>query len=237
MNTVWSQSRLATGLALAIWAVLFWYILLAERTSFYFASRTSWLVPVGAITLTVAMLGRVISSRVAHAEPVSPKQFGALVVLIAPAVLIMAFPPATLGSFAVSRRSSATIKGAYVSATDRELSRGDLSLVDIFGLSYYGELDKLAPRAGTTSSFTGFVTRSPTDGANEFQLNRFMISCCPGDAVSVNIRIVGAPSGQFEQDDWVRVTGKIYPIGKEVIVDALKVEPVPRPQRPYLNSG
>jgi uncharacterized repeat protein (TIGR03943 family) len=234
MTQTWSISRLATGFALAIWASAFWFLIAADRAAFYFSSRTTWLAPVGAVTLTAAMVGRFLSARASRPEPVTRRQLGTLAFLIIPAVLITAFPPAALGSFAVGRRSTA-IKGAYVSVSGRDLSKGDLSLRDIFGLSYNGDLDKLAPRAGSTSSFTGFVTKDPSDGADEFRLNRFMISCCPGDAVNIQLRIVGAPPGEFEADDWVRVTGKVYPIGAEVIVDASEVEDVARPKHPYLN--
>jgi uncharacterized repeat protein (TIGR03943 family) len=234
MTKTWSVSRLATGFALTIWASAFWFLIAADRTPFYFSSRTTWLAPVGAVTLTAAMVGRVLSARASRPEPVTRRQLGTLAVLIIPALVITAFPPAALGSFAVGRRSTA-IKGAYVSMSGRDLSKGDLSLLDIFGLSYNGDLDRLAPRAGSASSFTGFVTKDPADGADEFRLNRFMISCCPGDAVNIQLRIVGAPPGQFKADDWVRVTGKIYPIGAEVIVDATEVKGIDRPKHPYIN--
>jgi uncharacterized repeat protein (TIGR03943 family) len=233
MSKVWSHTRLATGFALAIWAGVFWFLIAADRSAYYFSSRTTWLAPTGAITLTAAMVGRVLSARVSRPEPVTRGHLGTLTVLVVPALLIAAFPPAALGSFAVSRRSTA-VKGAYVSMSGRDLSKGDLSLVDIFGLSYEGELDKLVPRAGSTSSFTGFVTKAPSDGADEFRLNRFMISCCPGDAVNIQLQVVGAPPG-VKSDDWVRVAGRIYPIGTEVIVDATEVKQVKRPKHPYLS--
>ncbi|MBA2312634.1 MAG: hypothetical protein H0V97_07525 [Actinobacteria bacterium] len=234
MTATWSVSRLTTGFALAIWAAAFWFLIAADRAAFYFSSRTTWLAPVGAVTLTAATIGRLMSARSSRPEPITRRQLGTLMVLIIPAIIITAFPPAALGSFAVSRRSTA-IKGAYVSMTGRDLSKGDLSLVDIFGLRYTGDLDQLAPRAGSPSSFTGFVTKDSPDGADEFRLNRFMISCCPGDAVNIQVRVVGAPPGEFKADDWVRVTGKIYPVGAEVIVDATEVARVDRPDRPYLN--
>jgi uncharacterized repeat protein (TIGR03943 family) len=234
MTGSWSHSRLATGFALAAWAGLFWFVIIADRTTFYFASRTAWLAPVGAVTLTVAMVGRFLSARVTHAEPLSPRRMRSLIVLVAPALIIMALPPLTLGSFAVSRRS-ASAKGVYVSATGRDISKGDLSLLDVFALGYNGEVQRLAARAGSSSSFTGFVTKDAGDGADEFRLNRFLISCCPGDAVSVEVRVVGAPPGRFAKDDWVRVTGKVYPIGEQVVVDATDVRMVDLPKHPYLN--
>ena len=236
METRWGANRLGVAAALAVWAALFWFLLWTDRTSLYYASRTTWLAPVGAVFLTIAMVGRLATSRVSQPDRISWRSVRMLALLIAPAALIMLFPPATLGSYAVAKRST-SIKGAYVEVTGRDLSTGDLSLVDIFGLRYTDELGKLAPRAGTTSSFTGFVSRTPDGGADEFQLNRFMISCCPGDAVNIQVRIVGAPPGQFEVDEWVRVTGRIYPIGDEVIVDASEVQRVERPKHPYLDPS
>lgn len=234
MNLVWSRSRVGTGLALAAWAVTFWLLIAGDRVSFYFSSRTTWLAPVGAVILTIAMVSRLVSARVPHPEPLTRRQYGILAALIAPAVLIAALPPAALGSYAVSRRDS-SVKGAYVSTNGLISTTGDLSLLDIFGLMYRGELKKLAPRAGTSSSFTGFVTTDPADEAGEFRLTRFYISCCPGDAVAIRIRIVGASVGSFKKDEWVKVTGKVYPVGEEVIVDAEKVQSVERPRHPYLS--
>ena len=236
MNTTWSHTRLATGLALAVWTCALWLLIAADRTAFYFSSRTTWLAPVGAVVLTATMVGRFLSAKTSRPEPLTLRQLGNLTMLIIPALIITAFPPAALGSFAVSRRSTA-VTGAYHSVSEQDLSKGDLSLLDIFGLSFTGDLDKLASRAGSTSSFTGFVTRDPSDGASEFRLNRFVINCCPGDAISIQVRVVGAPPGQFKTDDWVRVTGNIYPIGKEVIVEVSETERVTRPEHPYLNAG
>jgi uncharacterized membrane protein YcgQ (UPF0703/DUF1980 family) len=58
------------------------------------------------------------------------------------------------------------------------------------------------------------LSADSSDGADELRLNRFLISCCPGDAVNVSVRVVNAPTGQFKEDDWIRVTGKVYPIEK-----------------------
>ena len=71
--------------------------------------------------------------------------------------------------------------------------------------------------------------------ADEFVLTRFLISCCVADALSVEARVVGAPPGKFDNDDWVRVRGNFYPLGNEVIVDSSEITRVPKPKRPYLN--
>jgi uncharacterized membrane protein YcgQ (UPF0703/DUF1980 family) len=46
--------------------------------------------------------------------------------------------------------------------------------------------------------------------------------------------VVNVPPGQFQANDWVEVRGSIYPLGKQVIVNATSVEAVLRPARPYL---
>ena len=221
---------------LLVWAGTFWFIIVTDRLPYYLASRTTWLAPLGAITMTLAGLGRLASARVGHPEPVSRKQLRNLAIVVVPALLVVVMPPVTLGSYAAERRGP-SVRGAYVSVSNRDLDRGDLSLVDVFGLTYNGDLDQLASRAGSSSTFTGFVSRDPGTAAGEFSLNRFMISCCPGDAVNVEVRVVGAPPGEFKPDDWVRVTGSIYPVGDDLVVDASEVQRVSRPKRPYLNPN
>jgi uncharacterized repeat protein (TIGR03943 family) len=84
-------------------------------------------------------------------------------------------------------------------------------------------------------SFEGIVARRDGQAADEFMLTRFIVSCCVADALSVQVRVVGAPPGKFDEDQWVRVSGAFYPVGKEVVVDASEIEPIPLPDDPYLN--
>jgi uncharacterized repeat protein (TIGR03943 family) len=235
MSRFRANARVATSLVLGMWAVLFWFLILADRTPFYLSSRTTWLAPAGAITLSVASLGLLASSRFAAPEPLTSNHIRRLVVLALPALAIIVLPPATLGSYAVAKRSS-PISGRYVSVPGEDIGAGDLSLLDIFSVRFNNEFYKLSGRAGTVSSFVGFVSKSPGDSADEFRLNRFLITCCPGDAISVDVRVVGARPGLFQPDDWVRVTGRIYPLSKDVIVDASKIEKIDRPAHPYLGS-
>jgi len=48
------------------------------------------------------------------------------------------------------------------------------------------------------------------------------------------VRVVNVPPGRFAPDDWVSVTGRIYPLGNEILVDASAVQAIPQPERPYL---
>jgi uncharacterized membrane protein YcgQ (UPF0703/DUF1980 family) len=60
------------------------------------------------------------------------------------------------------------------------------------------------------------------------------VSCCVADATIAEVRVVDVTPGQFTNEDWVEVTGTIYPIGREVIVDASGIAEVARPDHPYL---
>ena len=229
----WSPGRVMSSIALASWAALFWFLIISGRTAYYLSSRTDWVVPVGAILLTIATVGRLASARQAHPEPVSRRGALALGLIMLPVVIVMALPPAALGGYAVSRRSSLT-SGSFVSSAS-DIESGQLSLVDVSGALRSREaMHALVKRAGQDVSFTGFVTKESGMPANEFILTRFLISCCVADALSAQVRIVGAPPGEFKADEWVRAEGQIYPLGREVIVDASDVVKVPRPDHPYL---
>ena len=227
-------SRMLHSVALASWAGVFWFLLIADRTPLYLSSRTAWVVPVGAICLTVGVIGRLISVRAEEPRPVSARSAWGIGLIVMPVITILALPPASLGSFAAQRRSSLTSGGFGTAAED--IAAGELSLLDVAGgLRSSDGMKALVSRAGEEVSFTGFVTKQPGAPADVFVLTRFLVSCCVADALGVNVRVVGAPPGRLKADDWVRVSGRMYPLGREVIVDSTGIEPVKRPKRPYLS--
>jgi putative membrane protein len=232
MTRRWSPVRLSTGVVLGAWAALFWFLLITGRSALYLSSRTAWVVPMGAVALTVAAVGRTATARAARAEPLPRRTAWGLGLILLPVVLVLVLPPAALGSYAASRRSA--VGAGVVPAAD--LSTGEITLVNVAAATWSPEaMRQLVSRAGAPVSFEGFVTRREGTPADEFVLTRFMVSCCVADALSVQVRVVGAPPGPFEQDQWVRVTGHLYPIEGEFLVDASTVEAIPRPAEPYLN--
>jgi uncharacterized repeat protein (TIGR03943 family) len=147
---------------------------------------------------------------------------------------VLALPPASLGSFAAGRRS--TFLSAGFATSSEDIASGDLSLLDVIGATRSDDgMRALVKRAGTEVTFVGFVTRDHGFAADEFILNRFVVSCCVADALGVQIRVVGAPPGRFGKDDWVRVTGRLFPLGPDVVVQASEVVGVPEPKHPYLS--
>jgi uncharacterized repeat protein (TIGR03943 family) len=196
------------------------------RTSLYLSPRTSWLVPVGAGLLSTAAVGRLASARVDGADPLAPRDSIVLGAIALPVVILLALPPVTLGTYAVGRRG--------FGASARTVS-GPLDFVDIGAAqSFDTAMHELARRAGEELVLDGFVDRQGGLPPDEFRLTRFIVTCCTADATIAQVRVVGVPSAQFANDQWVRVTGRVYPLGREVLVAAQTVSVIPPPRDPYL---
>jgi uncharacterized repeat protein (TIGR03943 family) len=229
----WSPTRVAGAAVLASWAFLFWFLWLSGREALYLSSRTDWVVPVAAILLTAATVGRLASARVASPEPLGTREAWIMGLMVLPVVLVLVAPPTTLGTFSAGRRSG--FAGTGFTASAREIGAGELSLVDVAAAQTTPEGERaLAARAGEIVTFVGFVVRRDDTPADELLLTRYVVSCCVADATVTQVRVVNVTPGRFEDDAWVEVTGPIYPIGREVIVDASQIVEVPRPERPYL---
>ena len=231
----WSATRLGGGIVLAAWAALFWFLLLSGRDAYYLSTRTTWVVPVAAIVLSGAAAGRIVTARASRPEPLARRELGVMVAMVVPVLLVISLPPATLGSFSASKRSG--FSGGNIEASAGDIASGDLTLLDVAAAQTTPEGERaLAARAGETVSFVGFVTRYDDTPADEFLLTRYVVSCCVADAMVAQVRIVNVTPGAFVDGDWVEVAGTVYPLGREVIVDAGAVALVPRPDRPYLSA-
>jgi uncharacterized repeat protein (TIGR03943 family) len=230
-----SPGRVGMGMVIASWAGLFWFLLLTGRSSLYLSTRTSWVVPLGAVLLTAAAIGRLGSARVASPGPLSRSQLWLFSIMVVPVVITIASPPGALNSYAADRRGNFVRAGFSASAED--IAAGELSLLDVAGAQTSKEGQRaLAARAGETVSFLGFVALEEDTRPDEFLLTRFIVSCCVADATVAQVRVVNVPPGRFAEDQWVRVSGTIYPIGREVIVDSAGgVESASQPDPPYLS--
>jgi uncharacterized repeat protein (TIGR03943 family) len=229
----WSPLRLATAAVLAAWAALFWFLLISGRTSLYLSPRTAWVVPVGAVLLTLGVVGRLATARTRREEVVRSGTAWAVGFIALPVVLILAMPPVALGSYAASRRSLAS---GFVTGAPNVAVGERVTLAAVAAGVWSDDARKaLADRAGSAVTFEGIVTRREGQPSDEFVLTRFIVSCCVADALSVQVRVVGAPPGKFAEDQWVRVAGTFYPVGRENVVDASSITAIPRPEEPYLS--
>lgn len=235
MRFAWSPTRVAAAVVLTAWAGLFWFLALTQRWTLYLSGRTSWLVPVGAILLTIAAVGRIVTARTGQAEPLRRRETWVLGAIVLPVVLVLALPPATLGTFGVGRRAG--FVGAGVSVSGSDVASGALTFIDIAAAQTTHEGQAaIRRRAGEQVELEGFVWREDGAPADEVLLTRYVITCCVADATSAQVRVVNVPPGRFAADDWVRVTGRVYPLGNEILVDASDVEAIPQPAHPYLTA-
>ena len=233
MSRSLSPSRMAAGLVLASWAGLFWFLLATGRWSLYLSTRTFWVVPTGAALLTIAATLRLVSARTEDRDPLSSRTSWMLGVIALPVALILALPPATLSSYALGRRAGFVGSGVSVSADDIE--SGQLSFIDVAAAQTSKDgMIALRARAGERVTLEGFVWRETGAAADEILLTRYVITCCVADATSAQVLVVNVPPGQFQPDDWVSVTGRIYPLGNQILIDASSVTGIAQPQRPYL---
>jgi uncharacterized repeat protein (TIGR03943 family) len=232
---VWSQSRIAGAFVLAAWAALFWWLLLTGRFNLYLSTRTAWVVPVGATLLTAAAVGRLAAARSMSPEDLGRREAVIMALMVMPVVLVMVLPPATLGSFSASKKTSFSSTTLSNSFYDQITTTSEITLLSVAAAQTSDEGARaLSRRAGSDVNFVGMASYDPGAPADEFLLTRYVITCCVSDATIVQVRVVNVAPGSVQPDDWVQVTGQIYPLGRTILVNADSVRIVSRPARPYL---
>jgi uncharacterized repeat protein (TIGR03943 family) len=227
----WSPVRVATGLVLATWGALFWTLLVTGRTYLYLSSRTAWLVPMGAGIFTLAAIGRLATARTVHEASIDRRTAWSLGLIAMPVVLVLALPPATLGTYSVGKR--ATFGGSAIGATARDVTE-PLDFVDIGAAqSFPDAMRQLEDHAGEPITLEGFVTKEAS-APDQILLTRYIVTCCVADATVAQARIVGLEPSQYQNDEWIRVTGAVFPFQRDVYVQGEAAEQIPVPDQPYL---
>lgn len=226
---------LASAAVLGVWAAAMWFLDLTDRWALLLSTRTHWVLPLGGALLTVGAIARGVSAlREAGGSNsrVERRHVLTLGVVALPAVVLLAMPGATLGAAAASNRGgvgAAYVSGLSVSGT------GPPTLTEVAAARYSPDvLRLLAKRAGARVTYTGFVRRGPGTPSDQFLLTRFVITCCIADALVAEVRVVGLDEQHIRTNDWVRVTGRIYPVRDAVLLLADAVRSVPRPAHPYI---
>src|SRR4029450_8649801 len=96
----WSPGGLAGALVLAAWAGLFWFLWISGREAFSLSTPTDWIVPIAAVLLTAATVGRLASARVVAPRPIAARELWIMGLMVVPVVLVLFAPGTTLGTFA-----------------------------------------------------------------------------------------------------------------------------------------
>jgi uncharacterized repeat protein (TIGR03943 family) len=229
--------RSIRAIGLAAWGALFAWLWLSGESVRYLGPRTQWVVPLGAIGLTLAAAAYLRSTRDVPSSRARPLELMGLAALVVPILAAATLAHAQLGSLAASNKLSS--RGIDPSALARLASR-DASSVGFLQLNAAGRdaglSRELGLAAGKPVKLLGFVSSNP-GGRRPFELSRFYITCCVADAVPVSVHV--SPGAvrrlRVKRNDWLRVTGVLAHGNREWVVRALRVEHVDAPSNPYLS--
>jgi uncharacterized repeat protein (TIGR03943 family) len=240
MRTI-SLPRVARCLVLLAWAGFFDWLWLSDEWRRYVGPRTAWVVPFGAIALTLAALGYLSTVRARSApDRLGLRELGALTLMVAPVLLVFAIPSPSLGAFAVQRKQGAK---TFEAAAHRKPPppNAPLDPAFIMTLTWAAQTPKeAAPLLGVPLNLVAFVSREPdASGGTDMEITRFITACCAADAVPASVEV--APDETLKKlpslsnDTWVQVKGivGITPSRKYGAL-ASSVETVDEPSDPYL---
>lgn len=223
--------RRLRALVLLLWAGFFFYLWLSGASTRFIGPRTSWVVPFGAIVLALTAAAQVVTMRRRSATGVGAGEALWMLLLIAPMLMLVAVPDAGLGSLAASRKTSGEGIAGLTSILPPEDPDHEISFADIHWAS---ESEEYAVKAGISEGLEmdleGFVTDA---GEGTFSLTRFYVSCCAADAVPYSVT-VESPD-HYEDDTWLRVSGRLGRAGDEYVLLPDVIEPIDVPKDPYLN--
>jgi putative membrane protein len=225
--------RSIRALALVFWAGLFAWLWATGESVRYLGPRTEWVVPVGALGLTLAAAGYLSATRDESPTRLRLREALGLVGLVVPVMAAAVLANAQLGALAASNKLSS--RGIDSSALARLASR-DAKHIGFLQLNAAGRDDGLTRELGLgegrSVELTGFVSAT----GRLFTLSRFYITCCVADAVPIGVRVsAGLRGAKLRKDDWIGVTGVLQRGHREWIVKALRIERVKPPSDPYLS--
>ncbi|MFN2543805.1 MAG: TIGR03943 family protein [Actinomycetota bacterium] len=224
---------LITAAVLAVWAAALWFLELSDRWALLLSTRTRWVLVVGAVILTAGALGRLATAGARRsAGALGRRHVLGLAFVALPAVVVLALPPTTLGAAAASSRGAAG--GAYVSGLSISTT-GPPTLIEVAAARYSPDvLHALGRKAGERVSYVGFVKRDPDTPSDQFLLTRFVITCCVADALVAEVRVVGLQEQGLHENQWVRVSGRLFPVRDDILLLADRVQRIDKPAHPYL---
>jgi uncharacterized repeat protein (TIGR03943 family) len=136
----------------------------------------------------------------------------AVLIAIVVAVGMIVFPPATLSSATALQRDltggSTPAGGSSLSSAQSASNVAFAKFTVLDWSSLLRQTTDVSFYAGKPVAVEGFITPSPTDGANTFYLTRFVITCCAVDAQPVGVPVY-LPNWRdsYKSDEWLRLAG------------------------------
>ncbi len=163
---------------------------------------------------------------------------GAIVLVAAAAIALLALPPASLSTGALTAgeldtTSSTTLDDApnLVGGDSANFNVKDWAALLRQGLTA-GDL------AGMNADTIGFVAPDPAGDPDLFYLARYSITCCAVDAQPIAIPVESTRwADTVEEGGWVRVTGAFRDstaAGASTVLGAASIEAIEEPAEPYV---
>jgi uncharacterized repeat protein (TIGR03943 family) len=175
----------------------------------------------------VAALHLATSRRAPAGErPLTVRELGGLLALVAPVLALVAVPGANLGALAVERKGD---QAAY-RPPPRHAANAP---IDLFDVAYASRDATFAAERGIAPGRRVVLTGLASGiGSAGFDLARFVTTCCAADAVPYRVKVVRAAN--VHTDRWYRVTGRLERPGRgDFRVRATRLAPIPTPADPY----
>jgi putative membrane protein len=224
--------RTLRALALVAWAGLFTWLWATGESVRYLGPRTQWVVPVGAIGLTLAAAAYLYVTRADDPSRISLREGLGLSGLLLPVLAAGVLANAQLGALAASNKLSS--RGIDSSALAR-LAGKDAKQIGFLQLNAAGRHEDLARQLGLSQGRSVELTGFVSEEGRPFTLSRFYITCCVADAVPIGVHVMPSKSSQLKRDDWVDVTGVLDKGNREWVVRALAIRHIKPPSDPYLS--
>jgi uncharacterized repeat protein (TIGR03943 family) len=227
-----ANARAARLFVLVAWAVVFAAVWVTGTADHFLGPRTQWVVPFGAVALTLAAVAYGLALRSSRERiELTAGEATTLLAMLIPLGGLLLVPHATLGSFAASRKGD---EGYFLrAAPPPPATPADISFLDI----RVAEGDpQFAAEAGVRNGvrvrLLGLVTRSHATPPGTFELARFYIACCIADAEAVGVPVAGR---SYKPNTWLVVSGTLERRGKRFVVMPDKLNRVQAPKQPYLS--
>ena len=228
------RQRLIRLIVFAAWAAYFDWMWLSGEWSRFIGPRTAWVVPFGAIALTLLTLA--YAPTILTRNPrgrAGTLEVLALAALLAPVVAMLTVPDASLGSLAVNRKEA----GRALTGLVRKPAPGMMSVAasneQPDSAASFGVVE------GKPLEFTAFVSNPPAADVQGFDVSRFYTACCAADAVPITVHVIpdqGAlQPASYESNEWLKIRGIVArtPDGRWYITGSA-LQKTSKPKNPYL---
>lgn len=219
-------------LFIGTWFLKLWY---GGQLDFYILPRFNILVVSSGILLCISGLMLLFLKASWHHTRyhLEARSFFSFFVLI---VLAFFIPPQPLSSQSVAQRGVETDLSQIRLTTPINFSIDSNKRTFADWINIIGTSENVRPFVDESARIKGFVYRDEDLEANEFYLARFLIRCCSADARPVVIRVKTENANQFQNDQWLEMTG-VFALDDDreelfIILDS-SVE-IPVPETPYI---